>query len=196
MGTVTALPSTSTAPAKSFWGEMAPCEHIVQIYGDDSVFLDGLEGFVGNALRTGESAIVIASAAHLHGLERRMRDHGVDVQRARMEGRYIDRLAEETLERFMVDDWPDEARFTECVSELLALGRGENNRKVRAFGEMVAILWSRGKVAATLQLEMMWTRFCEKQQFPLLCAYPRDGFTKNAAESIVDICHAHSKVVS
>jgi hypothetical protein len=189
MGTVSTL-----ASARSFWGEMAPCEHIVQIYGDDNVFIDGLEGFVGNALRNGESAIVIATAAHLHGLEKRMRERGVDVQRARAENRYIDRLAEETLERFMVNDWPDEALFTQCVSELLSLGRGETNRKVRAFGEMVAILWARGRVAATLQLELMWTRFCETRQFPLFCAYPREGFTKNAAESIVDICRAHSKV--
>jgi hypothetical protein len=189
MGTISALPS-----ARAFWGEMAPCDHIVQIYGDDSVFLDGLEGFVGNALRNGESAIVIATATHLHALEKRMRDHGIDVERARREDRYIDRLAEDTLERFMVDGWPDEALFKQCVSELLALGRGANNRKIRAFGEMVAILWARGKVAATLQLEMMWTRFCEAQQFPLFCAYPREGFTKNAAESIVDICRAHSKV--
>ncbi len=189
MGTVSALPS-----AKSFWGEMAPCEHIVQIYGDDSVFLDGLEGFVGNALRTGESAIVIATASHLHGLEKRMRDHGVDVQGARAQNRYIDLLAEETLERFMVDGWPDEALFTQCVSGLLEVGRGRTHRKVRAFGEMVAILWARGNFAATLQLEMMWTRFCEAQQFPLFCAYPREGFTRNAAESIADICRAHSKV--
>jgi hypothetical protein len=189
MGTVSALPS-----ARAFWGEMAPCDHIVQIYGDDSVFLDGLEGFVGNALRVGESAIVIATATHLHALEKRMRDHGIDVERARNENRYIDRLAEDTLERFMVDGWPDEALFKQCVSELLALGRGPNHRKIRAFGEMVAILWARGKVAATLQLEMMWTRFCETQQFPLFCAYPKESFTKNAAESMVDICRAHSRV--
>ncbi len=189
MGTVTALPG-----AKAFWGEMAPCEHIVQIYGDDSVFIDGLEGFVGNALRNGESAVVIATATHLHSLEKRMRERGVDVERARVENRYVSRLAEETLDCFMVDGWPDEALFSQCVGELLALARGEDHRKVRAFGEMVAILWARGRIAATLQLELMWTRFCETQQFPLFCAYPRDGFTKNAAESIVDICRAHSKV--
>jgi hypothetical protein len=189
MGTVTALPQP-----RSFWGEMAPCEHIVQIYGDDSVFIDGLEGFVGNALRNGESAIVIATAAHLHALEKRMRDHGIDVAGARFEQRYIDRLAEDTLERFMVDGWPDEEKFAACVAELLAIARGPENRRVRAFGEMVAILWARGRVAATLQLELLWTRFCETQQFPLLCAYPRDGFTRNATESIVDICRAHSRV--
>jgi hypothetical protein len=189
MGTVTALPQ-----ARAFWGEMAPCEHVVQIYGDDSVFIDGLEGFVGNALRNGESAIVIATAAHLHALEKRMRDRGVDVAAARAEKRYVDRLAEDTLERFMVDGWPDEEKFAQCVAELLEMARGAEHRKVRAFGEMVAILWARGRVAATMQLEILWSRFCEAQQFPLLCAYPRDGFTRNATESIVDICRAHSRV--
>jgi MEDS: MEthanogen/methylotroph, DcmR Sensory domain len=190
MGTVTALPA-----ARAFWGEMAPCDHVVQIYGDDRVFIDALEGFVGNALREGESAIVIATAPHLHGLERRLREHGVDVERARDESRYVERLAEETLESFLVNGWPDERLFAQCVGELLALARGKEGRKVRAFGEMVAILWARGRVAATLQLELMWTRLCESQDFPLFCAYPRDGFTKNAAESIVDICRAHSRVV-
>ena len=190
MGTVTALPQ-----AKAFWGEMAPCEHVVQIYGDDAVFIDGLEGFVGNALRTGESAIVIATSAHLHALEKRMRERGVDVAKARAENRYVDRLAEETLDLFMVNGWPDEEKFVKCVTELLTLARGEENRKVRAFGEMVALLWAKGRVAATLQLELMWTRFCQAQQFALFCAYPRDGFTKNATESIVEICRAHSKVV-
>lgn len=190
MGTVTALPK-----ARAFWGEMSPCDHVVQIYGDDSVFIDGLEGFVGNALREGEGAIVIATPSHLDALENRMRERGVNVERARAEDRYIGRPAEETLERFMVDGFPDEPLFRRCVGELLARARGAEGRRVRAFGEMVAILWARGRMAATLQLEAMWTRMCAAQNFPLYCAYPREGFTKNATESIVDICRAHSKVV-
>jgi hypothetical protein len=190
MGTVTALPTP-----KAFWGEMAPCDHIVQIYGDDNVFIDALEGFVGNALRAGESAIVIATPSHLHALEKRMRDRGVNVEEARAQERFIARDAEETLDRFLVNGWPDDGLFAQCVGELLALARGPDDRKVRAFGEMVAILWARGRVAATMQLEHLWTRFCEAQHFPLFCAYPREGFTKNATESIVDICRAHSRVV-
>lgn len=190
MGTVTALPA-----ARAFWGEMAPCDHVVQIYGDDRVFIDALEGFVGNALRDGESAIVIATAPHLHALEQRMRERGIDVEGARAQQRYIDHVADDMLERFMVDGWPDEAQFARCIDELLARARGAEGRKVRAFGEMVAILWSRGRAAATLHLELMWTRLCETHQFPLFCAYPREGFTKNATESIVDICRAHSRVV-
>lgn len=191
MGTVTVLPSVDP---QVFWAEMSPCEHVVQIYGDDRVFLDGLEGFVGGGLRRGESAVVIATATHLHGVEKRMRQNGVDVDRAREENRYVARLAEETLEEFMVKDWPDEDRFLASMESLIRLARGDGNRKVRAFGEMVAILWARGNHAATIHLELLWAKVLAAEKFPLFCAYPRDTFSKNATESIVEICRIHSRV--
>ena len=191
MGTVSILPN---ADPHVFWAEMSPCEHVVQIYGDDRVFLDGLEGFVGNGLRNGESAIVIATAMHLHGLEKRMRANNIDVDRARAENRYIPRLAEDVLSTFMVKDWPDEGRFIAAMEELINLARGEQGRKVRAFGEMVAILWSRGNHAATIHLELLWTKVCAAEKFPLFCAYPRDTFSRNATESIVEICRIHTRV--
>ena len=33
-----------TAISEVFWGEIAPCEHLVQIYEESGVFLDSLEG--------------------------------------------------------------------------------------------------------------------------------------------------------
>ena len=36
------------------WDDIAPCEHFVQIYGRDSVFLDALEGFTAGGLKAGE----------------------------------------------------------------------------------------------------------------------------------------------
>ena len=191
MGTVSTFP---VVDPQVFWAEMSPCEHVVQIYGDDRVFLDGLEGFVGNGLRQGEAVIVIATAMHLHGLEERLRRNGVDVDRARRENRYITRLAEETLHGFMVDDWPDENLFRAAMEALITMGRGDSRRKVRAFGEMVAILWSGGHHAATIHLELLWSKVCAAEKFPLYCAYPRDTFSRNATESIVEICRIHSRV--
>ena len=193
------MESINAQPVQSpgvFWAEMSPCEHVVQIYGDDDVFLDTLEGYIGAGLRAGESAIVIGSVLHLHGLDRRLRAQGIDLASARSEGRYIARLAEDTLGRFLVKGRIDPDRFRATIGELLDSARGPEGRKVRAFGEMVAILWARGFVAATVELEMLWTKLCEEERLALFCAYPRDGFTKNATESIVDICHLHSRVVS
>src|SRR5687767_14092158 len=45
-----------------FWGELAPSEHLIQIYEDDDVFLDALEGFVAEGLGVGESVVVIATS--------------------------------------------------------------------------------------------------------------------------------------
>ena len=177
-----------------FWGEMAPCDHVVQIYGDDQVFLDGLSGYVATALRSGDAAIVIATPAHLKGVEERLGDHGVELEAARHQQRYVTRDAEEMIGEFLVDGWPDEARFRRVVGELIGLARGDRGRAVRAFGEMVALLWAQGAIAATLELERLWTAMCEQEHFPLFCAYPRSGFTRNAAESLRDICRAHARV--
>ena len=191
MTNIIALPR---AERHVFWAEVSPCEHVVQIYGDDRVFLDGLEGFVGNGLRAGEAAVVMATAMHLHGLEKRLRDNGVDVEGLRLQKRYVPLLAEDVLATFMDKDWPDEARFLATMRELIYQARGMEGRRVRAFGEMVAILWSRGNVAATIQLELLWTKLCTAERFPLFCAYPRDAFSRNATESIVAICRLHSRV--
>lgn len=72
---------------------------------------------------------------------------------------------------------------------------GKGGRRVRAFGEMVALLWQRGQTGATVRLEHLWHRICEERGLSLFCAYPRIGFTKNAEESIAEICAAHSKVL-
>ncbi len=55
-----------------FWGEIAPCEHVVQIYENDENFLDLLSGFVSGGVNAGECAVVIATAAHLAALDQRL----------------------------------------------------------------------------------------------------------------------------
>jgi hypothetical protein len=177
-----------------FWGEMSPCEHFCQIYGDDNVFLDALEGYVGGGLRAGESVIVIATQIHLEGLERRLEALGVDVEAARSDDRYIALSAEATLDRFMVNGWPNDERFAETICAIIGRGRADG-RKVRAFGEMVAVLWARGHYAATVRLEHLWNKLLETERFPIFCAYPKAGFTKGAPESIRELHLAHSKVI-
>ena len=191
MGTVSVLRKLDPqAP----WVEMSPCEHVVQIYGSDRVFIDGLDSFVGHGLRNGEAVIVIATAMHLHGLEERLRAGGIDVERARAENRYVPRLAEDLLDGCMDAEWPDEHSFTGVLDDVVGRARGEGHRKVRAFCEMSAILWARGNHAATIHMELLWSKACSSRKLALFCAYPRDTFSRNATESIVEICRMHSRV--
>lgn len=178
-----------------FWGELAPSEHLLQMYEDDGVFLDSLEGFVAGGLRIGDAAVVIATAEHLRALEQRLRAAGIDVEAASETDQYIALDAAETLARFMKEGWPDEQRFHEVVSELLGRAR-RGGRRVRAFGEMVAIMWQSGHQGGTVRLEHLWHELCNKEAFSLFCAYPKSGFTDDARISVQQICDTHSRILA
>jgi hypothetical protein len=177
-----------------FWGEISPCEHLVQIYQDDGVFLDTLEGFVAGGLRTGDGVVVIATPEHLLALEARLQRAGFDPERAALEDQYIALPAKQTLAKFMIRGWPDDILFDGVVTDLLKRA-GKGGRRVRAFGEMVALLWNEGHTGATVRLEHLWHRMCHERGFSLFCAYPRVGVTQDADLSMKEICAAHSKVV-
>lgn len=185
----------ATSSNDVFWGEIAPCEHVVQIYESDDSFLDLLTGFVSGGVEAEECAVVIATTAHLAALEQRLTAAGYNVPALISNIQYVPLDAEETLSRFMINDWPDENLFNKVISEVLAKAK-ENKHKVRAFGEMVAILWAKGQVGATVRLEHLWNKFCENEAFSLFCAYPESGFTQDAAESVMHICSAHTKMIT
>jgi hypothetical protein len=149
---------------------------------------------VGGGLKAGESSIVIATPEHLATLNRRLVDSNVDLTCAIAEDRYIALDAETSLARFMINQMPDEDLFGLFVGELMRRGTA-NNRRVRAFGEMVALLWARGDCAATVRLEFLWNRILQNGSFSLLCAYPKAGFTEDPTRSMADICAAHSRIV-
>ena len=177
-----------------FWGEIPPSEHLLQIYDTEQVFLDTLEGFVIGGLRAGEGVIIIATDGHLEQLEVRMLASGFNADEARDSGQLTALRAEDVLSQFMVDGWPNERLFKLVVSSLLDRARG-SGRKVRAFGEMVALLWARGDQGATVRLEFLWHQLCNSEGFSLFCAYPRVGFTGDSAETISELCQLHSKMI-
>lgn len=180
--------------ADIFWGEIAPSDHVVQIYENDGIFLDALTGFVGGGINSGDSVIVIATETHLRALDDRLKSYGLHVECLIAEDRFIPLNAEDTLAKFMVNEWPDEELFEQTVSKLIERA-GRKNRRIRAFGEMVAILWAQGHYGATVQLEHLWNRFSKKAEFCLFCAYPKTGFTEDMNTSIMDICGCHSRVL-
>lgn len=178
-----------------FWGEITPTEHLVQIYEHDGVVLDALEGFVGGGLRMGDSVLVIATVAHLQALEDRLTAQGFDVEAARALEQYLPLDAEAMLAQFLVRGWPDDTLFAQLITDLLVRAR-RHGRRVRAFGEMVAILWAQGHNGATVRLEHLWHKICQQEGLSLFCAYPRIGFTQDVEVSIKDICAAHDRVIA
>jgi hypothetical protein len=182
------------APTEILWGEAAPIEHSVQIYTDDSLFIDALEGYASGGLRLGEAVIVIATKAHRRALERRLRARGCDLDKALAEDRYVPVDAEEALSQFMVDGQPDESLFNQVIDGLFARASA-GGRQVRAFGEMVVLLWNDGNNSATVRLEHLWNQYLERAVFCLFCAYPRSSFSEDAAGAMQEICSHHSRII-
>ena len=177
-----------------FWAEIAPCEHLVQFYSGDGEFMDSLEGFVAGGFSAGEAVVLIVTPEHLAGIEQRLRKRGLDLESATASGAYIALDASQTLARFMRDGWPDDEDFRQVVTGLLHRARGDG-RAVRAFGEMVAVLWAQGFCGATVRLEYLWQNLCREERFSLFCAYPKSGFTGDPTVSLQNICAAHSRVL-
>jgi hypothetical protein len=178
-----------------FWAEIAPNEHVVQIYENDVSFLNLLTDFVIDGIKTNDCVVIIATKIHRAALSERLLNEGYSLAILTTRTQLIMLDAEETLSKFMVKDWPEEILFNQTISAVITKAKS-NGRKVRAFGEMVAILWAKGHVGATVRLEHLWNKFCENEEFCLFCAYPQSGFTQDASTSIMHICSAHSKMIS
>lgn len=178
-----------------FWGEIAPSNHLVQIYDNEIVFLNTLEGFAGSGFIANETVIIIAGKQHLEELNERLLNHGFNLKTLIKSEQYIPLDADKTLQKFMVNNWPDADLFNKTIGDLVKKAT-KNGRKVRAFGEMVAILWEKGNSGATVQLEHLWNEFCTNQSFGVFCAYPKSGFTADSSKSLQDICTCHSKIIS
>jgi PAS domain S-box-containing protein len=173
--------------------------HSVQFYGDDSFLLDGLTQFLTPALLAGGSAIIIATEVHRQSVADRLASHGVDLRQAIDEGRYLSIDAAQTLAQFMVNGQPEPARFAEVVgsliSRLASAARGRD-RRVVAFEEMVALLWSQGKIEAAIQLEQLWNHLARTHAFQLHCAYPIHLFSREQdGETLRRIFAEHSRVI-
>lgn len=178
----------------AFWGQVAARDHIVQIYDDEDVVLDTLEGFVTSGFLNGDSVVIIATNERISILEKRLLRKGFDLHTFLATDQYITLDAVDTLSSFIINDWPDKKLFEDFITIVIKRAQ-KDNRKVRAFGEMVAILWEKGFNEATIQLENLWHDLHTKVGFSLYCAYPRNGFHPAAAEAIEKICCAHSMVI-
>ena len=183
-----------TSNIQVFWGEIAPCDHLVQVYENEKIFLDTLEGFTGTGFLAKDSVVIIATSTHLDALNARLRSQGFDLSALIESDQYIPINAEDLLSIFLVDDWIDEDIFNGFITDLVRRAK-KRNGKVRAFGEMVAILWEKGYCGATVQLENLWNQLHGKDQFTLFCAYPKIGFTQSANDSMDIICKQHAKVI-
>jgi PAS domain S-box-containing protein len=177
------------------WSKTGDSEHFVQFYENDEFLIESLSGFAGAALRDDGSSVVIATPEHQSELNRKLVACGIDVAETEASGRYVVLDARATLSQIMSGRSIDDKRFDEHIGGVI--GRmTKNNRRLHAFGEMVALLWDDGNRDAAIQLEHQWNKLAVQHRFALLCAYPIASFNGSATgDGIQDVCSCHSKVL-
>jgi signal transduction histidine kinase len=103
--------------------------------------------------------------------------------------------AAELLNAIMRDGAPQPDCFAAIVGEIVARA-AEGERRVRIFGELVALLWAEEKYAGALALENLWNELRQTHSFTLLCGYPLSSFGGEAlAEPLSEVCAEHSRVI-
>ena len=177
------------------WTAMNDTEHFVQFYEADGFLLNSLGGFIGSAINSGDAALVVATQAHRDGLDELLTANGLDVATAKARGQFVSIDAAETLSQFMLNGSPQSDRFNEVVGGIIA-SVSDGRPRVRAFGEMVALLWAEGKQEAAIRLEEMWNELQKAHTFSLFCAYPMNGLGgQKLMEPHSGVCTVHSRVI-
>ena len=170
-------------------------EHFVGFYETEAFLVDSVRDYLAAGLITGDAGIVVATEAHRDSFDRALMAAGIELPEAHRRGRFIALDVSETLAMFMVDGMPDAARFKAAMGQLVSRA-AESARQLRIYGEMVAVLWNEGNIAAAIALEDLWNDLAASYPFSLFCAYPMRAFDRDGSnDGFRTICGQHSRVL-
>lgn len=180
----------------SFAPSNPPHNHAVQFYGSESSLFHSVAGFLSQGLVDGQPVIVVATEAHWLGIAEQLTARFIDVDRARDLGHLDVRDAQKTLSLFMVGDMPDADAFESSVGSLVASAANGLPRSglVRAYGEMVDVLWHEGRCDAAIRLEMLWNKLAARFGLALLCGYAMHHFYRQTRK-FEAVCRQHTHVM-
>jgi hypothetical protein len=170
--------------------------HAVHFYGDERSLFDSVAAFLGQGFLDGQPAIVIATAAHSAAILDQLQQRMIDVKRAQHLQDLVVVDAHQLLDAFMDGDFPDPERFQDTVGSLV--GRVAQHRAratcVRAYGEMVDVLWQQGRTHSAIALESLWNDLSNHHGFALLCAYAMRNF-RHDTHLFEEVCRQHTHVM-
>src|SRR5688572_26922603 len=119
--------------------------HAVQFYKDEASLAGTVAQFLADGLTMGQPGIVIATPSHSESIVRELMSRGVDVEPLRTTGELQFFDARKLLRAFMVGGVPDAMLFRTTVGDMIEkLCAGRVPCPIRAYGEMVDLLWQEG----------------------------------------------------
>ena len=175
-------------------GYLARGGHGVEFYAYDAQITGRVADFIVPAFDAGEAVVIIATREHRAALEQELVARGFDVASARRTGTYVALDAAETVAKLIDDGVPSGARFAAVVGGVIADALARGATHVRAYGEMVALLWLAGRPDAAIVLEHLWNDLGREGTFTLLCGYPISAFRPSQAAAIAELGRTHSQI--
>jgi len=142
-------------------------QHVVQFYGHDGELAERVSDYLRGALDGGGIAVVIATQEHRDEFEALLAKAGADLVTARDDGAYVTLDAREILREILADGAVvDGGTFDRVIGSLIRRAAA-TGRPVRAYGELVALLWDDGLVNEAVQLEALWNELGDEYPFSL-----------------------------
>jgi CheY-like chemotaxis protein len=166
--------------------------HGVYFYQDAPSLSHTVASFIGEGLVADQPAVLIATASHSAAIREQLTAMGFDADGRIEQGELLMLDADEILNCFMVDELPNARRFEDTMNPIIDRAAGTRKRVVRAYGEMVDVLWSNDQEAAAISLEILWNQLIARRKCSLLCGYSLDAVGKGGGYD--RICDQHSHV--
>jgi PAS domain S-box-containing protein len=169
-------------------------DHLVQFYEDEQHLSEVAANFLGAGLAGNDHLLIIATEPHRKAFREKLESKGFDVEAATKSERLALLDARETLARFMRNGEPDPRLFEAEVGQLIARKTAalSGSAHLRAYGEMVDLLWHDGQRDAAIRLEELWNELQQRHRFTLLCAYAMASFySEPTARDRVERTHTH-----
>lgn len=186
----------SASDTEELPGHFGADAHVVQFYEDDRFLVEAVGEFLRAGIRAGEPVLVVATPEHRASFASYLVKHGHDVEQLTARGLLAMFDAASTLARFMVGARPDEQRFRETVGAALARAEARSpSGRLRAYGEMVNLLWDGANPEAAIRLEELWNELAQNHSLALMCGYAMSSFgQEHDAHRFAEVCRNHSRV--
>lgn len=178
-------------------GPRDPRNHELFFYENDEAFVESVAKFASSALAAGNAAVVLATRPHRDSLIEALRLKNVDVDAAMRQGTYISLDVAEMVSLFLVNGWPDAARFFQGFCKLIESASrvaSSPHPRVAIFGEALTLLCDQGATGAAIRLEQLANELAGGFAVDILCAYPLSLCTEQREYAIKQICAEHSAV--
>lgn len=199
-------------------GSAPEWDHEALLYDDDDALSASVAEFLFDGFRLGDPLVVLCTRARRDSLIKRFAASGLDWNEARRSRQIQWMDARTALESIMIGRVPDRARFRSYIGGMIraglsggALPPGDRAGgalppedpaggagiapRVRAYGELVDLLWQDGDDQGALLLEDLWNDLGRSYSLSLLCAYCRGNlYRESGLRSWSEVCQRHASV--